>query len=291
MNTTELQANGMKFLCRTDGPSDGEPVLLLHGFPETSIMWAPLMATLAGAGYRCVAPDQRGYSPGARPAEVAAYDYASLCSDVFAIADAAGYKSFHLIGHDWGAIVGWVAVCSAQRERILSFTSLSIPHTAAFARAVAEDPEEEPYRGILKALMTPGVFEAVAVANEGAGLRAAYTNHEPVEIDEYLRVLSEPGAMAAAATWYRASNAHEAALAGDSPFGQVDTPTLLIWGRNDLYVRRMSVDLARPLHNGPYRVAEIDAGHWLVQEAPDQVKKEILAHLRANAHPRANAAE
>ena len=220
-------------------------------------MWAPLMTTLADAGYRSVAPDQRGYSPGARPAEVAAYDYASLCADVFAIADAAGYSSFHLIGHDWGAIVGWVAVCSAQRDRIRSFTSMSIPHAAAFAHAVTEDPEEEPYRGIL------------------------HTNHAPAEIDEYLRVLGEPGAMTAAANWYRASGAHKAALAEDAPFGPVETPTLLIWGRNDPYVRRMSVDLARPLHNGPYRVAEIDAGHWLVQEAPQPVTDEVLAHLRA----------
>ncbi len=279
MNTTELQANSMTFLCRTGGPADGEPVLLLHGFPETSIMWTALMAMLADAGYRSVAPDQRGYSPGARPAEVAAYDYAALCSDVFAIADAAGYARFHLIGHDWGAIVGWVAVCSAQRDRILSFTSLSIPHAAAFAHAVTEDPEEEPYRGILQALMTPGVFERVALDNAGAGLRAAYTNHAAAEIDEYLRVLGEPGAMTAAANWYRASGAHEAALADDAPFGPVDTPTLLIWGRNDPYVRHMSVDLARPLHNGSYRVAEIDAGHWLAQEAPQPVTDEVLAHL------------
>lgn len=283
MTTTELQANGMTFLCRTDGPPDGQPVMLLHGFPETSIMWVPLMATLAGEGYRCVAPDQRGYSPGARPDGVDAYNYASLCADAFAIADAAGFTSFHLIGHDWGAIVGYVAVCSAQRERILSFTSMSVPYPPAFAQAVKDDPEEEPYRGILQALMTPGVFETVATANGGAGLRAAYTTQTPAEIDEYLRVLGEPGAMTAAANWYRAADAHNAALADDSPFTTVETPTLLTWGRNDLYVRRMSVDLARPMHNGPYRVAEVDAGHWLLQEAPLQVTDEVLTHLRANA--------
>ncbi len=279
MATTELQANGMTFSCRTGGAPDGEPVLLLHGFPETSIMWVPLMATLAGEGYRCVAPDQRGYSQGARPDGVAAYDYASLCSDVFAIADAAGFAQFHLIGHDWGAIVGYVTVCSAQRGRVLSFTSMSVPYPPAFAQAVKDDPEEEPYRGILQALMTPGVFEAVAVANEGAGLRAAYTNQDAAEIDEYVRVLGEPGAMAAAANWYRASDAHNAALADDAPFGPVETPTLLIWGSKDLYVRRMSVDLAAPAHNGPYRVAEVDAGHWLVQEAPQAVTVEVQAHL------------
>ena len=102
----DIAANGMMFRCRTDGAT-GEPVVLLHGFPETSHMWTALMPKLAAAGYRCLAPDQRGYSPGARPDDVEAYSYRNLASDIFALADAAGFDCFHLVGHDWGG--GFVA--------------------------------------------------------------------------------------------------------------------------------------------------------------------------------------
>lgn len=278
----DIAANGMTFRCRVAGDS-GEPVVLLHGFPETSHMWAGLMPKLVAAGCRCLAPDQRGYSPRARPDGVESYNYRALASDVFALADAMGFGRFHLIGHDWGALVGWVALGVDEAKRIASYTSLSIPHALAFARAVYDDPEEEPYRQILGMLLTEGVFEAMVQQNGGAGLRQAYTHSTPEEIDEYIAVLSAPGAMKAAASWYRASRAHKRSLEdADEPFGPVTTPTLLIWGNNDAYVRRMSVDLAPEYMQGPYRVVELDGGHWLVQEHPERVASEVIAHLSGN---------
>jgi pimeloyl-ACP methyl ester carboxylesterase len=279
----DIDGNGMTFRCRVAGDT-GEPVILLHGFPETSHMWTQLMPALAGAGYRCLAPDQRGYSPGARPDGVDAYRYEELVSDVFALADAAGFERFHLIGHDWGAIVGWAVLGSNGHERIASYTSLSIPHNLAFARATYEDEGGELYRTILQLLLTEGGPEAAFLANDAAALRGAYTHSSAEEINEYIDVLSQPGAMAAAANWYRASRAHKRALEElGVPFGEVTTPTLLIWGKNDPYVRRMSVDLAPPFMKGEYRVVEADAGHWIAQEAPDLVAAEVLAHL--SAHP------
>jgi len=279
----DIAANGMTFRCRTDGDA-GEPVVLLHGFPETSHMWTALMPQLAAAGYRCLAPDQRGYSPGARPGDVEAYSYRNLAADVFALADAAGFDRFHLVGHDWGALVGWAAVCIDRGARIASYTTLSIPHALAFAHAVYEDPEEEPYRGILQMLLTEGAPEAMIAQNGGAALRPIYTHSPAEQVDEYIAVLSQPGAMKAAASWYRASRAHKRSIEDpDAPFGDVTVPTLLIWGNADAYVRRMSVDLAPPYMKGAYRVVEAAAGHWLAQEAPDVVERELLAHLRA--HP------
>jgi pimeloyl-ACP methyl ester carboxylesterase len=277
-----MTANGMTFRCRTAGEG-GEPVVLLHGFPETSHMWTALMPKLADAGYRCLAPDQRGYSPGARPDDVESYSYGNLASDVFALADAAGFGRFHLVGHDWGALVGWAVLGMDEKRRVASHTSLSIPHALAFARAVYDDPEEEPYRQILGMLLTEGVFETMVQQNNGAALRAAYTHSPAEQIDDYIAVLSAPGAMKAAASWYRASRAHKRSLEdADAPFGPVTTPSLLIWGKNDPYVRRMSVDLAPEYMKGDYRVVELDGGHWLAQEHPGPVADEVLAHLRAN---------
>ena len=279
----DLHANGMTFPVRRAGET-GEPVVLLHGFPETSHMWLQLIPKLVEAGYRCVAPDQRGYSPGARPADVEAYAYRALASDVFALADAAGFDRFHLVGHDWGALVGWAALGVDDAGRIASFTSLSIPHALAFARATYEDEGGELYRTILQLLLTEGGPEAAFLANDAAALRGAYTHSTPEEIEEYVAVLSQPGAMTAAANWYRASRAHKRSREDpDSPFGDVATPALLIWGKNDPYVRRMSVDLAPPYMKGEYRVVEADTGHWIAQEAPDVVAAEVLRHLRE--HP------
>lgn len=277
----DVAANGFTFRTRVaDG--GGEPVLLLHGFPETSHMWTDLMPQLADAGYRCIAPDQRGYSPGARPEPVEAYAYGPLASDVFAIADAFGAGRFHLVGHDWGALVGWAVVCETQRDRVASFTSMSIPHIIAFARATYEDPGGDLYRGILQMLLTEGTFEGLIASNADA-FRATWTHSPAEQVDEYISVLSQPGAMRAAANWYRACDGHKTALAPDAIFGAVTTPTLLIWGKNDPYVRRMSVELAPQYMAGKYRVAELDAGHWLAQEAPDAVAAEVLSHLRGHA--------
>jgi pimeloyl-ACP methyl ester carboxylesterase len=132
-------------------------------------------------------------------------------------------------------------------------------------------------------LVTEGVFETMVQQNEGAGLRAAYTHSPPEQIDEYISVLSQPGAMKAAASWYRASRAHKRSIEdSDSPFGAVTTPTLLIWGKDDPYVRRMTVEYAPEYMKGVYRVVELPAGHWLAQEHPERVAEEVLAHLKAN---------
>src|SRR5207253_10320569 len=100
---------GLDFDVRDDGPPDGDVVVLLHGFPETSASWREVTPGLNAAGYRTLAPDQRGYSPRARPSQRRAYRRRELVADVFALADAARADRFHLVGHDWGAAVAWAA--------------------------------------------------------------------------------------------------------------------------------------------------------------------------------------
>jgi pimeloyl-ACP methyl ester carboxylesterase len=203
----EIEANGLTFTCREAGAADGEPVILLHGFPETSHMWTTLMPELAAAGYRCLAPDQRGYSEGARPDGVEAYGYEEMSDDVAALADAWGAPRFHLVGHDWGSLAGW-AVVDRYADRIASWTAMSVPHAKAFAIAVRDDPEEEPYRQILQLFVTPDVPEQAAAANDFAMLRNAWTESSPELVDAYLDVFRRPGAMTAALNWYRRARGH-----------------------------------------------------------------------------------
>jgi pimeloyl-ACP methyl ester carboxylesterase len=281
----EVEANGLRFRCREAG-AGGEPVLLLHGFPETSHMWERLMGELSDAGYHCLAPDQRGYSPNARPAEVADYCYEHLAADVFTIATVAGFDRFHLVAHDWGAIAAWCALAVDRDDRVATFLSLSIPHYRAFAEAVYADPDEELYRGALDLLTAPDHAAEAAMRGDGnyEPLTSVWESSSPDEIDDYLDVFRDAGALTGALNWYRASRAHRRAL--DDPsfvLTPVSAPTVLVWGRDDPYVRRMSVELAAPLMTGTYRVVELDAGHWLIQDCYEPIVAEVSAHLEQHS--------
>ncbi|MDP8987695.1 MAG: alpha/beta hydrolase, partial [Actinomycetota bacterium] len=124
------------FDARVSGPEDGPLVLLLHGFPQTSAMWRRLLDALGAAGFRAVAPDQRGYSPGARPPDDDRYALDRLVADVLAMADQMGGHTFHLVGHDWGGIVAW-RLAGQHRQRVRRLAVLSTPHPAALARALS----------------------------------------------------------------------------------------------------------------------------------------------------------
>ncbi len=279
----EIAANGMSFrgkLCGLENAS-GEPVILLHGFPETSTMWADPMMRLADEGYRCFAPDQRGYSPGARPDRVEAYTYDQLASDVIALADAVGFERFHLIGHDWGSIVGWEVIRS-HPDRVQSWTAMSVPHVDAFTAAIADDPDQQQRSQYIGLFMVKGQAEEMLVGKDFAGLRAAWSSIPASQVEDYLKVFSIPGAITAGLNWYRANARLLDKRDRKDRFGTVSHPTLLIWGNQDIAVGRAGVERTVPYMGGPYRLVELDAGHWLIQEEPERVYQEILDHLRAN---------
>ena len=279
----EVEANGMVFRARFAGAesSAGEPVILLHGFPETSIMWADLVERLGEEGYRCFAPDQRGYSPGARPGSIADYEYRKLVSDVTALADVLGYARFHLIGHDWGSAVGW-ALIHLHPDRVRSWTAMSVPHMDAFASAIADDADQRKRSQYLGFFMLPEKPERNLAADDFAVLRSLWASIPKEQVDEYVSVFSQPGALTAALNWYRA-NAVLLEERRDGPkFGPVQHPTLLLWGNEDIAIGRAAIERTAQYMKGPYRLAELNAGHWLVQEEPERVHDEILRHLRAN---------
>lgn len=269
----EIAVGELRFTCRLRG-SEGAPVMLLHGFPETSIMWEPLMARLVERGFRCAAPDQRGYSRGARSAAIAAYGTEHLVSDVFGIADALGWNRFHLIAHDWGACVAWLA--AAERpERLASLTVLSIPHYHAFAQAAWSDPEEEPYRRFLALVLAPDKAAERVLGRDGmATFRKGWTHHAPEEIAATIAQLGEDGALSGALAWYRASNGHRRILA--KPAAPIPVPTLLVWGQDDPYVRPAALALGERIAVADYRRVDLAAGHWLVQERPAEVTSLVL---------------
>ena len=279
-----IPARGMEFRARVAGLASGGPALvLLHGFPETSIMWKPLIEAAEAMGFRVVAFDQRGYSPGARPDAARAYRVAELSADLFAVADAAGFERFHLVGHDWGAVVGWAA--AAQRgDRVLSYVSLSIPHPGAISVANAgRTPGYVRFfqmRGIAETLFTAGGLFLMQ--------RAVYVAMPADQLAEYLAVFSEPGALRAAFNWYRSAEFLTVELAGN-----VEQPVLYVFGNRDMpvFVRPEVRKLHQRFATGPFEEVELDAGHWLIQEEPGRVVDAVMRHLHAQtSKPHVSAA-
>ena len=128
-----MRLRGHDFDVRVQG--DGEPVVLLHGFPQHAGSWGQVAPALAEAGYRAVALDQRGYSPGARPTGRRPYVLAEAAADVLALLDALGADRAHVVGHDWGGVVGWRLAATAP-DRLRTLTSVSTPHPRALVRSL-----------------------------------------------------------------------------------------------------------------------------------------------------------
>lgn len=292
MNTTtgrymikikEISANGMTFKCRVCGlENGGEPVILLHGFPETSHMWEKLMYKLAERGYRCLAPDQRGYSPGARPKGIRSYLLSSTASDVVALADKLDLKKFHLIGHDWGSACGWAAI-ELFPQRIQSWTSLSVPHMEAFSKALVRNPKQMIKSSYMLLFQLPIIPECLLSTGSYRILRGMWENSPPDEVEDYLNVFGSYDGRRGALNWYRANKIN---LRGEVPgikFGYVSHPTLFIWGSNDPAVGRDAVETASRFMTGEYKFLELGEGHWLIQGAFERVRDEIIEHVQS--HP------
>ena len=136
---------GVRLDVRDDGPPDGEPVLLLHGFPQDGTSWSGVAPVLRRAGLRTLVPDQRGYSPGTRPRGRRAYRLELLVQDAVALLDAAGLERAHVVGHDWGGIVAWT-LAAHRPERTASLTVASVPHPRALARGALSMVDAPPGR-------------------------------------------------------------------------------------------------------------------------------------------------
>lgn len=270
---------GLVFDAMVDGPSNGPPVLLLHGFAESFHMWREQLPALAAAGYRAVAPSQRGYSAGARPStgDVANYHFDRLVADAIAIVAASGYANarFHLVGHDWGASIAW-GLADRYPDRIASLTILSRPHPNAFNRALQlPDGEQKRRSSHHWAFLEPDAVARV-LADDARWLRERWRKAgvSDAAMRDYLSVLGNEAAMGAALAWYRARGAIRA------PLGVIRVPVLYVWGDADDTVGRAAAEGTRDFVPGPYHFEALPGvGHFVADVAPDRVTELLLAHL------------
>ena len=274
MTTTKsIRLGGMEFDYRVCGDEKDELVVFLHGFPETSIMWTELMPEIAALGFYCIAPDMRGYSKNACPTGASNYTIEKISNDILGIADTLKPGKFHLVGHDWGAAIGW-DITYNHRERILSWTSLSVPHSRAFATALKEDKEQKKMSRYIGLFLIPMLPELIVRRNDFKAFRKLWKHSTPEVLENYLSVFRRKKSLTGALNYYRANFRQ-----GRQPIRDVEAPTLFIWGNRDFAIGAFGAHKTQDYMKGEYTFLEVDGGHWLVQSNYPEVKAALSRHL------------
>jgi pimeloyl-ACP methyl ester carboxylesterase len=273
----QVDVGDLTFDVRVDGPADGPPILLLHGFPETSLSWAAVMPLLATAGLRIYAPDQLGYSPGARPSEVDAYAMPNLAQVTADLMTALELPTAHVVGHDWGANVAWT-LGGWHPDRVQTLTAVSVPHPAAYTAAFRADPEQKERSAYIRLFWQEGKAEEVLLADGARRLRRmlgaeADTGIPAEAVDQYVAVLSAPGALTAALNWYRA-------MSSGPRVDPVTVPTTYVWSDGDVAIGRTAAEACGDFVTGDYRFVELPGvTHWIPEQAPEQLATAILDRI------------
>jgi pimeloyl-ACP methyl ester carboxylesterase len=271
-STYEIPVDDLTFDVLISGPDDGIPLVALHGFPESAASWGKVTPLLTAAGYRVIAPNQRGYSAGARPEGVDAYKIEHLVADVVGLLDALGLSDAHLVGHDWGSAVAW-QVAGRHPNRIRSLTAISVPHPTAFGWALREDEDQKQRSSYIGLLRQEGKAEEVLSEDNFRRLRAMFDGQiDPEFADEHIRVLSGEGALTGALNWYRAMT---------RDFGDIDrttVPTTYVWSTGDTALGRAGAERCGEFVDAPYEFVVLDGGsHWIPEERAEELAEAILA--------------
>jgi pimeloyl-ACP methyl ester carboxylesterase len=254
-------------------------VVLLHGFPQRNDSWNAVIDRLTAEGYRCLAPNQRGYSPGARPSRRRDYRMSELVADVGALIDASGARQVHLVGHDWGAAVAWAAAAEMS-DRLATVSPISVPHPGAFMKSLATSRQ-----GLASWYMCvfqlPRIPEWLLMRRNGAFASEFLrrSGQTPAAIERDVQAMSEPGAMTAGINWYRAIPLSDPRNNNQ----KISVPTLYVWSDRDIaLLPKAAHDTARYV-SGEYRFEILpDVSHWIPEEQPDKLADLLLDWFAAH---------
>ena len=273
-----IATNGIRLHAVEAGPEGGPLVILLHGFPEFWYGWRRQIGPLAAAGFRVLAPDQRGYNLSDKPKKVSAYSLDVLARDVVGLIEEAGAGKARVVGHDWGGAVAWWLGIK-HPERLEKLVLLNIPHPLVMQRALRKNPVQRKKSSYIFYFQLPWLPERSFRADDFArGIKALRSSSRPGSFSDadlalYREAWSQPGAVRSMLHWYRAGlRARPRPPA--SP--RVSVPTLLLWGAKDHALGR---ELAQPsidlCDHGRLEFFE-EAGHWIQHEEAERVNRELI---------------
>ena len=266
--------DGLVFDVRDEGPLDGEPVVLLHGFPQRASSWSAVAPILHGAGLRTLAPDQRGYSPGARPRRRRDYATARMVGDTVALIEAVG-GPVHLVGHDWGAAVAWLTA-ARHPDLVRTLTAVSVPHPGAFLSSLRH--RDQLRRSWYMALFQlPWLPERLLTTRRAEGMLLA-GGMDATAVARFREEIVEDGALRGGLQWYRGL----AFTRPRSTGGRVDVPTTLVWSDRDVALGREGVARTARYVGGDYALEVLEGvSHWIPEEAPEALAAAVLARVRS----------
>jgi pimeloyl-ACP methyl ester carboxylesterase len=284
-------SDGLTLHAVTAGAENAPLVVLLHGFPEFWHSWRRQIPALAHAGFRVIAPDQRGYNLSDKPKGVRAYRLDALTADVAAILDWASRDKAVIVGHDWGGGVAW-RFAMDYPERTERLVVMNAPHPVAFARELKRWSQRRrswymmyfqiPWLPETLFSLSPTQTASISFRNVAVRKDAFSDN----DLQAYAQAMGQPGALRSMIHWYRAGFRYPPA----KRVRPIESPTLLIWATEDV---ALGVELTRGLEKWiPNLTVHYvnNCGHWVQNEAPDEVNTALLEFLQADS-PLASVAE
>lgn len=282
VESISVAANGLRFHALAAGPVDGPLVMLLHGFPETSHGWRHQIPALAGAGFRVVAPDQRGIGGSSKPPGVAAYRIDHLAADIVAMVRALGRERAQVVGHDWGGAVTWTLALH-HADVIERVAILDAPHPVAFSawmRAHASQRRKSWYMAFFQLPWLPEFmlrangFRLLAKALVQSSRPGTFT---PDDLAAYRRAWAQPGALTGMLNWYRGLRLRSGLPSGHT---RVAIPVRLMWGDRDAALESGMAEASIAYCDAGEVIHFPEATHWLPAEEPARVNALLLEFLR-----------
>jgi pimeloyl-ACP methyl ester carboxylesterase len=276
-------ATGVTLNLASAGPEGGEPIIFLHGFPESHRTWRHQLAGLSDH-YRVFAPDQRGFAASDKPEGVENYETDKIVADVMALADALGLDHFTLAGHDWGGAVAWTAALT-HPFRVKRLIIVNAPHPLVFQKSLIEDPAQREASQYISFFRSPAAEAAITgmglenFLERGLLSHADSTKLPAEERQHYLDDWSQPGVLTAMLNWYRASKMTvpapgeeaKAPLWTHAPFPKLRMPTLVVWGLKDSALLPVQLEGLHELVEDLRVVTSTTAGHFITWEEPGTV--------------------
>jgi pimeloyl-ACP methyl ester carboxylesterase len=252
---------------------EGPAVLLLHGFPDSHVLWRNQVPDLLDAGYRVIAPDLRGYGESSRPVGIDEYGILSIAGDVVGILDSLGVQRAHVVGHDWGAALAW-AIAAFIPDRVDHLVALSVGHPSAFGSVGFDQLQKSWYFLFFQ-------FEDIAeqwLSDDDFANMRAWAQHP--DMDQIAIDLARPGALTAALNWYRANVHPRTWIEPPLVFPQVQAPTMGVWSSGDFALDERGMTGSQQYVDGSWRYERVEGpGHWMQLEAPDQITALLVDFL------------